>query len=293
MKQPPQVSRIIRNVLDQQRVLSRAKRPRYEVSEFQPFVRDVLNRLLVNYDVINYSQKISWREAVSVKHEPDLVIISKNRRHWTIVEVELHTHEIGYSHASENSKPHIYHQVETFADGDYNIEHIEKIANILGEETSKLEPLLSVVPEVLVIGDNSDVIYGPEKNNWTRLLEIGDNVHLAFLEIFEDPESPAETCSFYRGWLPPENTIFKQRLKIASSGWVDSLTSFKSEAINCQEGYLKIEIDGVNTEWKYNKRFDVLQSLDVKSTDYINNQRAGAIFELSHTVRGYSLEKIR
>ena len=292
MKQPP-VRRIIRNVLDQQRILSRTNRTRYEVSEFQPFVKDVLSNLLADYDVIDYSQKVGWREATSVKHEPDIAIISKNRLHWTIVEVELHTHEVGYSNASEKSKPHIYHQVETFADGDYNIEHIEKIATILGEETSKLEPLLSMVPEVLVIGDNSDVMFGSEQNNWNRLLEIGDNVHLAFLETFEDPEFPSETCAIFQGWLPPENIIFKQRLRIASGNWVDSLTSFKSEKINCSEGHLIIEINGVQTVWKHQKMWNILQSLDAKSSEYLKNHGDGTIFEISHTVRGLSLEVIK
>jgi hypothetical protein len=290
LKQPHQIRSIIRNVIDQQRILVRPNRSRYEVYEFQPHVKDALKNLLIGYDVIDFSKTISWSEAISVRHQPDLVIISKNRRHWTIVEVELHTHEVGYSYSSEYSRPHIYHQVETFADGDYHMGHIEKIAAILGEDISNLESLLKVTPDVLVIGDNSDVMYGPKHNNWNRLLEIGDNVHLAFLEVFEDPDNPTETCSYFQGWLPPEDTTFRQKLRHSGANWVDSLSSFKEELINCPDGHLMIEVNGLQTVWRHIKKWNILQSLDVKSSDYLNKNGQGAVFELSHTIRGYSLE---
>ncbi len=270
--------------------MSRPNRHRFEVNEFQPHVKETLQRLLPEYDVIDFSSNITWVESLSVQHQPDLAIISKNRRHWTIVEVELHTHEVGYSYSSELSSPHIYRQVETFAEGDYNIKHIKKIAEILNEEVTNFSFLLSKIPEVLVIGDNSDVLYGDEHNNWNRLLEIGDHVHLAFLEQFEDLQNPSESCSYYEGWLPPPEHIFNQKLKQADGAWVDSLTAFKGEMIDCPDGEIMIEIDGINTLWNHKKNWKILQSLDTKSTTYLKKNSKQGIFLLSHSPRGYSLE---
>jgi hypothetical protein len=294
LRHPLQNRHIIRNVLDDQRILQRSIRKRYEIHEFQPLVKEVLQKLLPDYDVIEYTQKISWTEASSVKHEPDLAIISKNRRHWTIVEVELHTHEVGYSHSSEFSSPHIYQQVETFAYGDYHTAHIEKIAEILDEDVANLDQLLSTVPEVMVIGDNSDTIYGPEKTNWSRMLEIGDNVHLAFLEIFEDQNNHSETCTFFSGWLPPADITQSQRLKKSGGNWIDCLTTFKNQGpIICSNGYITIEIEGINTQWKHNKGWNILQSLDSKSSSYLQQFDDGSIYELQHSERGYTLKVIR
>jgi len=260
------------------------------VTEFQPHVIEVLSRLLPNYDVIKYEQTISWNQASSVKHQPDLAIISKNRRNWTIIEVELHTHEVGHSYSSEKSAPHIYRQVETFADGDYSIEHIKKIAGILGEDYENLEPLLSTIPDVLVIGDNSDVLFDLGENNWERLYEIGENVHLAFLEVFEDPNNPSDTCSNYQGWLPPADISFSQRLTTAMGDWVDSLCGFQGEPMDCPDGDVIVEIDGISTTWNHVRVFNILQAVDIKAVDYLNRSGDGAIFDFIHTGRGFTLE---
>ena len=61
----------------------------------------------------------------------------------------------------------------------------------------------------------------------------------------------------------------------------------------CSNGYITIEIEGINTQWKHNKGWNILQSLDSKSSSYLQQFDDGSIYQLQHSERGYTLEVIR
>ena len=183
MKQPlPEIRKILRTVSNEKRILKTELRKRYEVREFQPKVKQVLEELLTGYDIVEFDSDIKWADAPSKVHRPDLAIIAKNCRHWTIVEVETYSHPVGYSYSSPLSKGHIYHQVEVFANGDYNEKHIAKLAKILNKDKKQLENLLSIQPDVLVI-EIVLMSWQQDKNNWCRLTEISTKYLFRIFEM--------------------------------------------------------------------------------------------------------------
>ena len=93
------------------------------------------------------------------------------------------------------AKQSTYTQVEVFANSDYKKTHC-KTAKILNKDKKQLENLLSIQPDVLVIGDSTHVLYTEDKNNWCRLTEISDKVHLGFLELFEWDENHLKIVYF-------------------------------------------------------------------------------------------------
>ena len=76
-------------------------------------VMKTLQSLFKDYDVIEFS---AGRMSIhpDIRHRPDSAMISKNRRKWFIIEVELKHHTLGYSYSSPMNKrsDHIYPQVE-------------------------------------------------------------------------------------------------------------------------------------------------------------------------------------
>jgi hypothetical protein len=206
-------------------------------------------------------------------------MVSKDRRTWVIVEVEFSTHELGYSYSDTRSGGHIYHQVETFAEGNYNSDHIAYLAKKMGVSASSLEPLNRAIPDVLVVGDSKDVLYASDEHNWNRLLEIGDHVHLGFLESFADEHNPADTCVVYDGWIPTQHH-YTERLRSSPTWGSDSLTGFSDVIIGLPEGEIDIYVEGVLTKWKHLKQFNILKALSSIAAEYLKRGGDGAIYEI-------------
>ena len=283
---------IIRHVKGENRVLDFYIEERLEDAEFRPNVIRVLNTLLPDYDIVEYGKTIYWDRQPEIGHNPDFIMVSKSRRKWIIVEVELHHHPLGHSYSSPMNKrsDHIYPQVETFAEGIYTEEHISLLAKKLKEKNHILKHLLYSPPEILVIGDNQDVIRtNDELLNWKRLEEDFSNVHLGFLETYKWGKNQSDTCQSYTGWLPERKPIEKVRL-IIDKNWPNSVRTIKDNNQLLFEGLsikhssseekIQILIEGIDSSWVYNNKYKVLSASCPLAIEWMENNRESKLFQI-------------
>ena len=280
---------------DGQRILSPSSGKRLEDGDFRPIVKSILGSLLTDFDIFDFTANISWSKAENIRHQPDLMMVSKNRKIWIVVEVEMSDHVLGYSYATEDhhASHHIYPQVEVFAEGNYDQSHIRKISEILDEPESKLQNLLLNPPDVLVIGDNQDVIRMEERYNWGRLEDDFDNVHLGFVETFKWPELETESCIAYSGWLP-NSTHGQKKIRLKRDDvWPNSLTPIKNEQeIPLDEGRNLIEIDGNTTTWDYRKEHSVIIAVCPWSINWCEVNIVSKIYEITVGMTEATMKKV-
>ena len=275
---------ITRHTGDGHRVLSPSSGKRLEDVEFRPIVKSILESLLTDFDIFDFTANISWSKAENIRHQPDLMMVSKNRKVWIVVEVEMSDHVLGYSYASEDHQAshHIYPQVEVFAEGLYGKDHIRKISEILKEPESNLQNLLLNPPDVLVIGDNQDVLRLEERYNWGRLEDDYENVHLGFIETFKWPELETESCITYSGWLPNSSHGQKKIRLVKDIIWPSSLTPINNEGeIPLDDGLNLIQIDGNLTTWKFRKQDSVIMAVCPWSLNWYQVNKGAKVFEVT------------
>jgi hypothetical protein len=243
----------------------------------------VLSRLLSDYDVVDFSKSICWSYSPNIKHKPDLALISKSRRRWVIVEVELSEHILGYSYSSPLNRrsDHIYPQVETFAQGIYEEGHLVYLAKKLKVSKKSLNHLLLFPPEILVIGDDEDVIRTDnEVLNWKRLEEDFDNVHLAFVENYKWENNNTDSCSTYRGWLPPTETIERVRLT-RHEAWPHGLNCISpDENLPLLDGENTVYVGGIESCWMFKEEYGVLMPQDSIAQEFMDNCVGIGLFEI-------------
>ena len=148
---------------------------------------------------------------------------------------------------------------------------------------SKLHNLLLNPPDVLVIGDNQDVIRMEEQYNWSRLEDDFENVHLGFVETFKWPDLPTESCVTYSGWLPNlRHGQKKIRLK-KNDVWPFALMPIRDDRYEMalDEGPNLIEIDGNTTNWKYRKEESVLIASCPWSLNWFKTNKRCKVFEIT------------
>ena len=257
---------------------------RYEDVDFRPVVMKTLQSLFKDYDVIEFSSLVEWSIHPDIRHRPDLAMISKNRRKWFIIEVELKHHTLGYSYSSPMNKrsDHIYPQVEVLAQGNYNQEHIDKIAEKLNVASDSLSKLLLYPPEIVVIGDDEDVTRTDDLSlNWSRLEQDFDNVHLAFVETYKWDKNSTDSCFIYSGWRPKKDDSVKIRMKLDNI-FPSALRSLKTEdELPLDHGIFEMTIDGISTTWQFDERYGVISPEDQVSSDWMSRNRETKLFEIT------------
>ena len=256
---------------------------RYEDLDFRPIVIKTLQSLFKEYDVVEFSSKISWNIQPNIRHCPDLALISKNRRKWIIVEVELKHHSLGYSYASPMNKAsdHIYPQVEVLAQGIYTQEHIDTLATKLNVNVNTLSKLLLYPPDVLVIGDDESVIKTQNESlNWKRLEEDFDNVHLAFIETYKWEKNGIDSCEIYSGWNISKEDSIKIRMALHNV-FPNSLKSLLTGIdLPLDDGEFQMTVDGISTTWVFNHKHNIITPTDPVSISWLSQSRKTKLFEI-------------
>lgn len=153
--------------------------------EFEAIAQSALQRILSEFWVLGFKPKVLGDEGIP--RRPDLVLIDKRYRMWTIVEVELSNHSLDH---------HVYPQMQALATGNYKEEHAMWLVNRNDflDKAQMIRMVQHKSPSVMVLVNSTDV-----SHKWSQLKHLC--VELAYLETFRNVETGDDIFS-YSGYEP-------------------------------------------------------------------------------------------
>lgn len=166
-------------------------------SQFVAIVKKELSRVLPDFAILDFSPYVLGDEGH--RSRPDLALVDRHYRMWSVVEVELENHSL---------KHHVEPQIRAFVTGQYDDSHARYIAE--REPTLCLDRLYNLIPyhppAVMVVVNSRSV----RTKGWVRL-EKELSAHLTFIEPFR--ASNGDVLFSISGYLPIPPARRLMRLK--------------------------------------------------------------------------------
>ena len=207
---------------------------------FEDIAKGVLAELLPTFFVVDFKPLVLGEEGI--RRRPDLALVDRNYRMWTVVEVELQNHSL---------EVHVLPQMRALATGSYDQRHAENLADNHPEiDRGRVRRLVATsYPELLVLVNSRTVL----DDGWSTLAsEL--TLSLAFLETYRCHHS-GEAIFHLSGRIP---RIRATRIAGAKkNSWMNWLEIASVDAIPADTGQeLRIAFEGNSTYW------DVLRTGD-------------------------------